>query len=542
MRLQKLAKYLTIDTLIILFMLSVLINWFIHREDNIELLQYHNYLVCGLIYCSCRLSLDLSYKCVKSITLLLVIVLFVVQLLIGCYQIVNSIVLHNYNSILIYGSFNNSGSYAGFLSVCICILFPICYKGEKKEHKLLLYLIAISLFVIVITLCRTALLALVVFFLLFNRHENYIFISLKRIKYLIPIGLVLLVILFFIKQKSAIGRLYLYVIDLRALFENGLMGSGLGGFTSSFMMAQKSLFAPAIIESQGSFNISGLTYSVSNYADLFTEAFNDYLKIGIELGPLALILYLGILSCSIKALYLADISNCGGLVCMAVLSMLYFPLSILANKIIVFVIISFASYYQSRYVIKRFDVLKPVFLSLTVVTMVFCIPFYLKRAKAEKEYFDAYTIWYNRQKYPQFIEDTQPLFNMLKHNERFCYSLADAYYQLGDYPSSIMVINEGLKCCYSNELLQLLGENYERTNDIDKAEYCYKEAFRIIPNRIKPLWHLSKLYFETDQIEKLLSLSDQINHFKPKIESNLVLNYRKEVDFFVEQVGTKNCL
>lgn len=539
---NKIVKFITIDTLVILFLLSVSVNWYIHRNDCIDQLQYHYYFTCGLIFFFCKFLLTISKKLFFSLFFFLVLSIFFYELFLGCFQIIHGILCNSFNSIFICGTFDNSGSYAGCLALCICILYPLCRNSSSiVGRKIVLSFILISLFVIVSTLCRTAIIAVVVSFYMYNKYENYIFIPKDRLKFLIPIGLLFAIILFSIKPKSALGRIYIYVIDIIALLKNGFNGSGLGCFTSTFLMAQKTFFAPLIIDNLNCFNISGLRNSPYYYADSLSAAFNDYLMIGIELGPLTMVLLFIIVIMSIKVLYSTNVYLFCGLTCFFILSSFYFPWSFLINKILVFIIFSIAGYSQTGYVLNNKYLEIPLSFSLMVVFCFSSIPYYIHRTKSERMILNAYSIWYNRKKYDLFIKDIQPLFDMFKHDEQFCFLLGDALSKVGNYSQSNYVLECGLKSCYSIELLLLLGENYERDREYDKAETYYKEAFSVIPNRMKPLWLLSRLYYKTGQKDKLLNLSIQINQFRPKIESDTVKKYREEVKKFTSEIENIYC-
>lgn len=67
-----------------------------------------------------------------------------------------------------------------------------------------------------------------------------------------------------------------------------------------------------------------------------------------------------------------------------------------------------------------------------------------------------------------------------------------------------------------------LGNEYE-------AEWYYKKAFMMVPNRLSPLYLLAIFYYDTKQYVKFRYLADRIANFCPKVRSDRTDRMKKDV-------------
>ena len=81
----------------------------------------------------------------------------------------------------------------------------------------------------------------------------------------------------------------------------------------------------------------------------------------------------------------------------------------------------------------------------------------------------------------------------------------------------------------------IMGNNATAQGNYERAKECYTKAFCMIPNRLYPLSLLAKLYHENGDTTLFLHLSNAINSFVPKVESELTKELREEIDLIIHE-------
>ena len=81
----------------------------------------------------------------------------------------------------------------------------------------------------------------------------------------------------------------------------------------------------------------------------------------------------------------------------------------------------------------------------------------------------------------------------------------------------------------------IMGNNAIAHGNYERAKECYTKAFCMIPNRLYPLSLLAKLYHENGDTTLFLHLSNAINSFVPKVESELTKELREEIDLIIHE-------
>ena len=88
--------------------------------------------------------------------------------------------------------------------------------------------------------------------------------------------------------------------------------------------------------------------------------------------------------------------------------------------------------------------------------------------------------------------------------------LADCYQQIEDYKKSENCLQSALSLSPDNSvLLRLLGENYDQEGKKDSAIVYYKKTIEKNPADFVTAQKLAKLYLKKDQLEDVISLTDQ---------------------------------
>ena len=179
------------------------------------------------------------------------------------------------------GTFDNPGPYGGLIAILLAILGASVLQNryaQKWYDKAIVVLSSISCALCVIVLpasmSRAAWLALGIAVLVFGFKELNLADLIRKHKAFAAIASVIVIIVmtgvFFLKKDSAIGRLHIWHMELRAIAEAPLSGHGKGTVLGVYGDTQAEYFAakerPEII---------------TKVAGCPEYAFNEYLKVGV---------------------------------------------------------------------------------------------------------------------------------------------------------------------------------------------------------------------------------------------------------------------
>ena len=344
------------------------------------------------------------------------------------------------------GTFANPGPYGGLIAILLAILGVYVlqnYNAQKWYDKALVILSAISCALCIIVLpasmSRAAWLALGIAVLVLGFEELRLADWIKKHKRLSVIASVIVLIamtgVFFLKKDSAIGRLHIWHMELRAIAEEPLTGHGKGTVLGVYGDTQAEYFAekerPEII---------------TKVAGCPEYAFNEYLKIGVEYGIPAM---MGIIAVLILLIVL----------------LLKFR-SPFAYGLIAFCVFAFFSYPLEAVRIKP-DV--------------------------EKKW-ESIRYLSTMELYEDSVEELAPLYDDLKDNYRYLYDYGYALHKCERYQESTKILKEGAVISSDPMFYNIIGRNYEAMKEYDKARDAYIHAHNMVPCRIYPLVLLMEMY------------------------------------------------
>ena len=360
------------------------------------------------------------------------------------------------------GSFANPGPYGGWIAISLAIIgvYVVQNRNAQKYYKkalLILSSISCALCIIVLpaSMSRAAWLAIGVAALVFALKELSLADRMRRHKVIAIIVLVLVLITmtgaFFLKTDSAIGRLHIWHMELRAITEEPLTGHGKGLILGVYGDTQAEYFAakdrPKII---------------TKVAGCPEYAFNEYLKIGVEYGIPAM---LGVIA-----------------VLILVITLLLKSRSPFAYGLIAFSVFAFFSYPLEAIHIK---------------------------SEAEKEW-ESIRYLASMELYEDAVGELTPLYGSLKDNYRFIYDYGYALHKCKRYQESNEILMEGAKISSDPMFYNIIGKNYEAMGAYDLAEGAYMHAHYMVPSRIYPLSLLMNLKIKTGDIHYAIEIGEKI--------------------------------
>lgn len=380
-----------------------------------------------------------------SLIILLVNIITIYEGLLGLLQAVGIKVSYN-SYFFVTGTFNNPGPYGGLIAILLAFLGSYMIKNRsaaKWSIKALVILSSIScalcIIVLPATMSRTAWLALGVAALVFGFKELSLADWIRKQKKVTAIISVIVILamtgVFFLKKDSAIGRLHIWHMELRAIAENPLTGHGKGTVLGVYGDTQAEYFAekerPKII---------------TKVAGCPEYAFNEYFKIGIEYGIPAMLGVIAIL--------------------ILVIALLLKFRSPFAYGLIAFCVFAFFSYPLEAVHVK---------------------------SETEKEW-ESIRYLTSMELYEDAVGELAPLYDELKDNYRFIYDYGYALHKCKRYQESNEILKEGAKISSDPMFYNIIGKNLEALGLYEEAEEAYIHAHYMVPQRLFPLTLLMRMH------------------------------------------------
>ena len=344
------------------------------------------------------------------------------------------------------GSFANPGPYGGLMAILLAILGTYVIQNrnaQKWYYKALVILSCISCALCVIMLpasmSRAAWLAFGVAALVLGFKELDLADWIRKHKSVAAIASVLVIIamtgVFFLKKDSAIGRLHIWHMELRAIAEKPLSGHGKGTVLGVYGDTQAEYFAekerPEII---------------TKVAGCPEYAFNEYLKVGVEYGIPAMVGVIVVLILMIALMMKFRLPFAYGLIAFSVFAFFSYPLEAIHIK-----------------------------------------------SKAEKEW-ESIRYLASMELYEDAIEELAPLYNDLKDNYRYMYDYGYALHKCKRYKESNEILKQGAAISSDPMFYNIMGRNLEAIGLYEEAEKAFIHAHHMVPQRLYPLTLLMRMH------------------------------------------------
>lgn len=392
------------------------------------------------------------------------------------------------------GSFANPGPYGGLMAILLAILGVYVLQNrnaDKWYDKALVILSSVSCAMCVIVLpasmSRAAWLALAVAALVFGFKELNLA---DWMRMHIPVAVVASVMaviamtgIFFLKKDSAIGRLHIWHMELRAIAEEPWTGHGAGTVLGVYGDTQAEYFA----EKERS-------TIITKVAGCPEYAFNEYLKIGVEHGIPAMLATVVILLSLIMVLLRSHSPFAYGLIAFGVFAFFSYPLESIDIK---------------------FDA---------------------ERKWENIRYLSGMEL------YEDAVEELAPLYEDLKENYRYLYDYGYALHKCKRYRESLEILTEGAEISSDPMFYNIVGRNYEALCMYSDAESAYMHAHHMVPQRLYPLTLLMRMNIRLGNNEEALRYGRIISS-KPVNERNrTMLRLQSEASHCVDSLKSLDAL
>ena len=461
----------------------------------------------------------------------------VVEALWGAWQLLCGSSRHEL--FLITGNFNNPGPYSEYLvmaALTALVLLktksaqssPSVNAVEKLKNMAALVTASLCLAVLPATWSRAAFVSIAVCMLWIYRRKYW------RYRYALwGILAVTAVTFYYFKQGSADGRMVIWQAALTSWLSSPWFGMGTGGFCHAFAEGMSGL------SSTGNINMDSAGVTMYSY--------NSLVGILTEQGVVGLVICMLTVAIVLWKLYNASRSLFFAVLSLLIFSLFSYPFELLSYRILI-VLAALASgerTVNTEQFINRSEELRIKDACLTF-SLVFVIPIYImvkETYEADKEYAS-----FRGMTEEVFLEDYRRLLPQEEDNAVFLFDYARTLRTAKRYNDSNDILRRGTEVSADPMFYVLLGNNYKDMSLYNMAEFSYKKAYAVMPNRIYPLYQLMLLYQSQMDMEtktntktsqtckaKMREVARRVIEMKPKIKSPATDEMQRKAQFIINR-------
>lgn len=333
-----------------------------------------------------------------------------------------------------------------------------------------------------------------------------------------------------LKKDSALGRLHIWNVEIRAVASSPLIGYGPGIALGAYGDTQEAYFRSA---ERGAWE--------KRVAGCPEYAFNEYLKAGIETGLLGLVLAVCIAAFSVLELMKSGSVFAYGATASSVFAFFSYPLSVMPLAVLYTILLG-VSCGVSRPGGRCAGVesqVKPVPVWMRASTVLMAVTLGIVAFHLRDTYLDRRTamdVWTSSrylsgmELYEDSLEELEGLYPELFWNYRYLYDYGYALHKTGDYARSNDILQEGAAISSDPMFHNVIGKNYEALGDNDTAEGEYVKAHNMVPCRLYPLVLLMEMYSKTGNETEALDVAERILEMPVNCRNRTMMGLREKAE------------
>lgn len=517
-----------VDLLMVLLFGALWLSYVQHSSAVADA-TFYRIATIAMVYAIGRIVVSQSSKLIGWLLLLVTAGWCCYESVLGLMQIYGSRA-SNHFLFACTGTFFNPGPFGGFLAVCLSLLVA---SFTVIKSKIWHYAAGATIFIVAVilpsTMSRSGLLGLgcsmAVLALSIEKYRAFI----KKYWYAVLVAaLIAGAGAYMFKKNSADGRFFMNKISVQAMLGNGLTGAGLGMYTGIYGQQQHDYFAKQINIGDGEMDISAVNEKERMTCDCPERAFNEYLSIGVEAGPVAMLLFIAAMVMAVVNLLRCKSPFAFGLITLAIFAIFSYPFDIPEFQIILAVFLAFGGTVEGKG-----NTVGTVFgvAAVALLGLLFANQYSAQKTRVWAEGEWAKTdYWYRQGYYNYVVEDGDTLMSQMMHDYRFLFAYGQSLNREGFYAKSDSVLMLGTAISSDPMFWNVMGNNSLAQGRYREAEERYRHAFMMVPNRLYPLCLLAKLYHTEGDTAKFLNAAAMVNSFKAKVESKNTEKLRDEIN------------
>ena len=431
--------------------------------------------------------------------------------------------ISNHLRFVVTGSFFNPGPCGIFLAGVFVLAVAMMKKGYRKVGINLMFVryvtacvtFGVTLVALVPTMSRAGWIGALVGVMLLYRREIVAWGNTRR-RWVIGggiVGMIVVLMLFYLlKKDSANGRLFIWQNTVSAYWKTPLFGVGIDGFERAFAEAQHDYFEKEKVLEQDNRHVE--------MAGVVESAFNE---------PLALFLLLGAVGGVLTAMVLFfKLQRLTAYSCVAVALLVasFFSYTFYIPSIAIVFLFAVAQLPDRRVRGGRYvNVL--MFGIMGIVVLFFDFREFGRREAYRKWKNNA--VYYTWEDYQSVVEEYGKLYPVLKNDFKFLFEYGHSLHKVGRYEESNIVLKRGARHSADPMFWNIAGNNYLALKQYDQGAAAYLRAYYTCPNRVYPLYLLTKLEAERGDTTMMNYYGHILLGKRPKVPSLAVDEMKFEI-------------
>ena len=429
----------------------------------------------------------------------------------------------NHLRFVVTGSFFNPGPCGIFLAGVFVLAVAMMKKGYRKVGINLMFVryvaacmaFCVTLVAMVPTMSRAGWIGALVGVMLLYRKEIAGRIKISR-RWVIGggvMGLMIVLTLFYLlKKDSANGRLFIWQNTITAYSKAPLFGVGIDGFERAYAEAQHDYFMKENALEQDN--------RYTELAGVVESAFNEPLALFLLLGATG-----GILAAIVLFLKLRRLTAYG-CVAVSLLVASLFSYTFYIPSIAILFLFAVAQLPDRKIGTARYaNVL--MFGMMGVVALFFDFREYGHR-EAYREWKNN-AVYYTGGDYQSIVEEYGKLYPVLKNDFKFLFEYGHSLHKAGRYEESNVILKQGTRHSADPMFWNITGNNYLALKQYDQGVAAYLRAYYTCPNRVYPLYLLTKLEGERGDTTMMNYYGRILLEKRPKVSSLAVDEMKFEI-------------
>ena len=431
--------------------------------------------------------------------------------------------ISNHLRFVVTGSFFNPGPCGIFLAGVFVLAVAMMKKGYRKVGINLMFVryvtacvtFGVTLVALVPTMSRAGWIGALVGVMLLYRREIVAWGNTRR-RWVIGggiVGMIVVLTLFYLlKKDSANGRLFIWQNTVSAYWKTPLFGVGIDGFERAFAEAQHDYFEKEKVLEQDNRHVE--------MAGVVESAFNE---------PLALFLLLGAVGGVLAAMVLFfKLQRLTAYSCVAVALLVasFFSYTFHIPSIAIVFLFAVAQLPDRRVRGGRYvNVL--MFGIMGIVVLFFDFREFGRREAYRKWKNNA--VYYTWEDYQSVVKEYGKLYPVLKNDFKFLFEYGHSLHKVGRYEESNIMLKRGIRHSADPMFWNIAGNNYLALKQYDQGMTAYLRAYYTCPNRVYPLYLLTKLEAERGDTTMMNYYGRILLGKRPKVPSLAVDEMKFEI-------------
>ncbi len=431
--------------------------------------------------------------------------------------------ISNHLRFVVTGSFFNPGPCGIFLAGVFVLAVAMMKKGYRKVGINLMFVryvtacvtFGVTLVAMVPTMSRAGWIGALVGVMLLYRGEIAAWVNMRR-RWVIGggiVGMIVVLTLFYLlKKDSANGRLFIWQNTVSAYWKTPLFGVGIDGFERAFAGAQHDYFEKEKVLEQDNRHVE--------MAGVVESAFNEPLALFLLLGAVGGVLVAMVLFFKLQRL---TAYSC---VAVALLVASFFSYTFYIPSIAIVFLFAVAQLPDRRVRGGRYvNVL--MFGIMGIVVLFFDFREFGRREAYRKWKNNA--VYYTWEDYQSVVEEYGKLYPVLKNDFKFLFEYGHSLHKVGRYEESNIVLKRGARHSADPMFWNIAGNNYLALKQYDQGAAAYLRAYYTCPNRVYPLYLLTKLEAERGDTTMMNYYGHILLGKRPKVPSLAVDEMKFEI-------------